>query len=148
VTLIPFLVEQVGRTEGAYDINSRLLKESIIFIGTEIKDDVATFSGLEIHDLVDILTKPKDAIIKQFQKLLETEGVEGVFTEDALTAIGRKSLERKIGAPGQKSFIEDLRLDMMFYLPTTKKTTKIKITKRMVEVNELSFERLKQAIGV
>jgi ATP-dependent Clp protease ATP-binding subunit ClpX len=109
---------------------------------------VATFSDLDVHDLVDILTKPKNAIIKQFQKLFEMEGVELEFTEDALTAIAQKSLERKLGARGLRSIIEDLMLDIMFYLPSTKKATKIKITKRMVEENELSFERIKQAIGV
>jgi ATP-dependent Clp protease ATP-binding subunit ClpX len=109
---------------------------------------VATFYDLDVHDLVDILTKPKNAIIKQFQKLFEMEGVELEFTEDALTAIAQKSLERKLGARGLRSIIEDLMLDIMFYLPSTKKATKIKITKRMVEENELSFERIKQAIGV
>ncbi len=109
---------------------------------------VATFYDLDVHDLVDILTKPKNAIIKQFQKLFEMEGVELEFTEDALTAIAQKSLERKLGARGLRSIIEDLMLDIMFYLPSAKKATKIKITKRMVEENELSFERIKQAIGV
>jgi len=109
---------------------------------------VATFYDLDVHDLVDILTKPKNAIIKQFQKLFEMEGVELEFTEEALTAIAQKSLVRKLGARGLRSIIEDLMLDIMFYLPSAKKATKIKITKRMVEENELSFERIKQAIGV
>jgi len=109
---------------------------------------VATFYDLNVHDLVDILTKPKNAIIKQFQKLFEMEGVELEFTEEALTGIAQKSLERKLGARGLRSIIEDLMLDIMFYLPSAKKATKIKITKRMVEENELSFERIKQAIGV
>jgi ATP-dependent Clp protease ATP-binding subunit ClpX len=109
---------------------------------------VAAFTDFDIQDLVDILTKPKNAIIKQFQKLFEMEGVELEFTGEALLAIAQKSMERKLGARGLRSIIEDLMLDIMFYLPSAKKAAKIKITKRMVEENELSFDRIKQAIGV
>jgi ATP-dependent Clp protease ATP-binding subunit ClpX len=109
---------------------------------------VATFSELGTEDLVNILTKPKNAIIKQYQKLFEMEGVELVFTEDALLAIAQKSLERKLGARGLRTIIEDLMLDIMFFLPSKKESTKIEITKKMVEENELSFERLKKAVGV
>jgi ATP-dependent Clp protease ATP-binding subunit ClpX len=109
---------------------------------------VATFGELGANDLVSILTKPKNAIIKQYQKLFELEGVELEFTEDALQAIAQKSLERKLGARGLRTIIEDLMLDLMFYLPSSKKAAKIRITKRMVEENELSFDRIKQASGV
>jgi len=108
---------------------------------------VATFTDLEIGDLVEILTKPKNAIIKQYQKLFEMEGVQLEFTEEALLSIAQKSLERKLGARGLRTIIEDLMLDIMFYLPSSKKAAKIRITKRMVEENELSFDRIKQAIG-
>jgi len=107
---------------------------------------VVTFFDLDVHDLVDRLTKPKDAIIKQFQQLFETEGVELKFREDALAAIAQKSLEPKRGALGLRSIIEDPRLDVLFCLSSTKKTATI--AKRMVEENELSFERIKPAIGV
>jgi ATP-dependent Clp protease ATP-binding subunit ClpX len=109
---------------------------------------VATFTDLALTDLVAILTKPKNAIIKQYQKLFEMEGVELEFTDDALLAIALKSVERKLGARGLRTIIEDLMLDIMFYLPSSKKTTKIRITKRMVDENELSFDRIKQVIGV
>ncbi len=109
---------------------------------------VATFTDLTLTDLVAILTKPKNAIIKQYQKLFEMEGVELEFTDDALLAIALKSVERKLGARGLRTIIEDLMLDIMFYLPSSKKTTKIRITKRMVDENELSFDRIKQVIGV
>jgi len=109
---------------------------------------VATFSDLGVEDLVNILTKPKNAIIKQFQKLFELEGVKLEFTEDALATIAKKSLERKLGARGLRTIIEDLMLDIMFDLPTMKKTTKIRVTRRMVEENDLSYERLKMAAGV
>jgi ATP-dependent Clp protease ATP-binding subunit ClpX len=109
---------------------------------------VATFTDLALTDLVAILTKPKNAIIKQYQKLFEMEGVELEFTDDALLAIALKSVERKLGARGLRTIIEDLMLDIMFYLPSSKKTTKIRITKRMVDENELSFDRIKKVIGV
>ena len=101
-----------------------------------------------VNDLVDILTKPKNALIKQYQKLFEMEGVELEFTDDALLSIAEKSLERKLGARGLRTIIEDLMLDLMFCLPSSKKTAKIKITKPMVEENELSFDCIKQVIGV
>jgi len=109
---------------------------------------VATFSDLNVKDLVEILTKPKNAIIRQFQKLFEMEGVKLEFTRDALVAIARKSLEKKLGARGLRSIIEDLMLDIMFHLPSNKKTNRLKITKKMVEKNELNFKSLKQAVGV
>ena len=109
---------------------------------------VATFSDLDVKDLVDILTKPKNAIVKQFQKLFEMEGVKLEFTKEALAAIAQKSLAKKLGARGLRSIIEDLMLDIMFYLPSHKKTSKLKITKKMVERNELNFKSLKQAVGV
>jgi ATP-dependent Clp protease ATP-binding subunit ClpX len=109
---------------------------------------MATFTDLALDDLVAILTKPRNAIIKQYQKLFEMEGVELEFTDDALLAIAQKSVERKLGARGLRTIIEDLMLDLMFYLPSSKKTSKIRITKRMVEENELSFDRIKQVIGV
>jgi ATP-dependent Clp protease ATP-binding subunit ClpX len=166
IGLDKIIAQRVGKTVVGFKANSKFKKADVSaeLIQEFIPQDlikyglipelvgripvVATFYDLDVHDLVDILTKPKNAIIKQFQKLFEMEGVELEFTEDALTAIAQKSLERKLGARGLRSIIEDLMLDIMFYLPSTKKATKIKITKRMVEENELSFERIKQAIGV
>jgi ATP-dependent Clp protease ATP-binding subunit ClpX len=108
----------------------------------------ATFKDLEPKDLVDILTKPKNAIIKQFQKLFEMEGVKLEFTREALAAIAQKSIDKRLGARGLRSIIEDLMLDIMFHLPATKKSTRIKITKKMVERKELNFQSLKHAVGV
>jgi ATP-dependent Clp protease ATP-binding subunit ClpX len=65
--------------------------------------------------------------------MFEMEGVELEFSEEALTAIARKSLQRKLGARGLRTIIEDLMLDLMFDLPSTRKPGRIKITKRMVE---------------
>ncbi|MEE9390161.1 MAG: ATP-dependent Clp protease ATP-binding subunit ClpX, partial [Candidatus Aminicenantaceae bacterium] len=108
---------------------------------------IATFSDLNVKDLIDILTKPKNAIIKQFQKLFELEEVKLEFTKEALTAIAQKSIEKKLGARGLRSIIEDLMLDIMYHLPSARKAKALKITKKMVEKNELSFRSLKKAVG-
>jgi ATP-dependent Clp protease ATP-binding subunit ClpX len=109
---------------------------------------VATFADLSLDDLVEILTKPRNAIIRQYQKLFEMEGVELEFAEDALRTIARKSVARKLGARGLRTIIEDLMLDLMFYLPAAKTAKRIRITRRMVEDGGPSFDRLKQASGV
>jgi len=108
---------------------------------------VATFADLSEDDLVAILTKPKNALVKQFQKLFEMEGVELNFTEEALRAVAQKSIERKLGARGLRTIIEDLMLDLMFYLPSVKTRTKIEITKEMVEANVLNYNFLEKMAG-
>jgi len=109
---------------------------------------IAKFSDLGNEDLLRILTKPKNALIKQYQKLFELEGVSLEFTKEALRTIAKKSLEKKLGARGLKSIIEDLMLDIMFHLPSLKKEETIKINKKMVEKNGLEFSSLKGPIGV
>ncbi|MBN2198846.1 MAG: ATP-dependent Clp protease ATP-binding subunit ClpX [Candidatus Aminicenantes bacterium] len=108
---------------------------------------LGTFTDLEVEDLVSILTQPKNALVKQYQKLFELEGVGLEFTDDALQAIALKSLERKMGARGLRTIIEDMMLDIMFHLPSAKKSSKIKITKKMVEDSDFSYEKLKAASG-
>jgi len=108
---------------------------------------VATFSDLSVADLVDILTKPKNAIIKQYQKLFETEGVRLEFTKEALRTIAKKSMDNSLGARGLRGIIEDLMMDIMFHLPTSKRPPSLKITKKMVEESELKFQNLKFAVG-
>jgi ATP-dependent Clp protease ATP-binding subunit ClpX len=109
---------------------------------------VGTFSELGTEDLVSILTKPRNALVKQYQRLFELEGVSLEFTDEALQAIARRSQERKMGARGLRTIIEDLMLDIMFYLPSSKRAAKLKITKKMVEDSELSFDKIKTAAGV
>ena len=67
--------------------------------------------------LVQILTKPKNAIIRQYQKLFEFENVRLKFSDDALEAIAQLAMERKVGARGLRMILEDLMLDLMYYLP-------------------------------
>jgi ATP-dependent Clp protease ATP-binding subunit ClpX len=108
---------------------------------------MATFNDLDIEALVAVLTQPKNAIIKQYQKLFAMEGVELEFSEDALQAIARRSVQRRLGARGLRTIIEDLMLDLMFDLPSSKKPARIKITKRMVEEGAAGAERVKPAVG-
>ena len=108
---------------------------------------VATFSDLSIQDMVDILTKPKNAIVKQYQKLFETEDVRLEFTREALRSIAKKSMDNSMGARGLRGIIEDLMLDIMYHLPTSKRAGRLKITKKMVEESELMFQNLKYAVG-
>jgi len=108
---------------------------------------VSSFSDLDLDDLIAILSRPKNALIKQYQKLFELEGVSLEFTDEALAAIAQKSVARKLGARGLRSIIEDLMLDLMFDLPSSRKSGRIKITKRMVEDNELAFDRPKPSSG-
>ncbi len=107
----------------------------------------AVFSDLSENDLVDILTKPKNAILKQFQKLFEMENVKLEFTSEALKSIAAKSLKRGLGARGLRSIIEDLMLDIMFHLPSSKQETTIKVTKKMVDENILNYDKFKKAVG-
>ena len=79
---------------------------------------IATLEDLDIDALVKILKEPKNALIKQYQKLFELEDVELTFTDDALEAIAKKAIERKTGARGLRSIVEGILLDTMFDLPT------------------------------
>ena len=108
---------------------------------------VATFSELSVSDLVTILKKPKNALIKQYQKLFELEGAKLEFTREALNAIAQKSLDKQLGARGLRSIIEDMMLDLMFHLPDLKDTAKIKITKTMVMNSDASTSEMKKASG-
>ena len=67
--------------------------------------------------MVTILTEPKNALVKQYQRLFDIEGVKLTFTEDALKAIAKRAIKRKTGARGLRSIMEDILLDSMFELP-------------------------------
>ncbi|MFS1663775.1 ATP-dependent Clp protease ATP-binding subunit ClpX [Streptococcus sp. zg-JUN1979] len=94
---------------------------------------VAALERLTSDDLVRILTEPKNALVKQYQTLLSYDGVELVFDKDALIAIADKAIERKTGARGLRSIIEETMLDVMFEVPSQEGVTKVRITKEAVE---------------
>lgn len=105
---------------------------------------LATLHELDKNALIEIVTKPKNALIKQYKKLLELDGVELEFEQDALDAIVEKAIERNTGARGLRSIIEDIMRDIMFDIPTNPKIEKCIITgetvrnkqKPILEINE------------
>ena len=95
--------------------------------------------------LVEILTKPRNAILKQYQKLFEYEGVRLLFTEEASKAIAQEALHRKVGARGLRMILEELMLDLMYHLPSNKKVKELEITAEMVKKRDLSITMLEKA---
>jgi ATP-dependent Clp protease ATP-binding subunit ClpX len=79
---------------------------------------VATLEELDEHALIDILTRPKNALIKQYQKLLALEGCKLRFTEGALVAVSKKAINRKTGARGLRAILEDVMLNVMYDIPS------------------------------
>ncbi len=94
---------------------------------------VATLEELDEGALVQILTEPKNALIKQYQRLFEMEGAELEFREDALRSIARKAMERKTGARGLRTILEQILLDTMYDLPSLKNVSKVVIDESVVE---------------
>jgi ATP-dependent Clp protease ATP-binding subunit ClpX len=98
---------------------------------------VGTLHELDQAALVQILTQPRNAITRQYQKLFEYENVKLRFADDALEAIAEAALQRKIGARGLRMIIEDLMLELMYTLPTQKKVRECVITREVVEAKAL-----------
>ncbi len=94
---------------------------------------VASLDELNEDALVEILTKPKNALVKQYQKLFSIDGVKLTFTDDALRAIARKAIERKTGARALRSILEDIMLDVMYIIPSEKRITECIINDEVVE---------------
>jgi ATP-dependent Clp protease ATP-binding subunit ClpX len=105
----------------------------------------AILEDLSKDALVQILTKPKNAIIRQYQKLFEFENVKLKFTDDALEAVAQLAMERKVGARGLRMILEDLMLDLMYYLPTFKKIREFVVTKEMVLSQKINMALLEKA---
>ena len=94
---------------------------------------IATLEDLDEDALVSILTEPKNALVKQYQKLFEMEDVKLQFTDDALKAIAKKAIERKTGARGLRSIIENLLLNAMFEVPDMEDVIEVVVEKDTVE---------------
>ncbi len=97
--------------------------------------------------LIDILTKPRNAILKQYSKLFEYEGVKVTFTEDAAREIAREALHRKVGARGLRMILEELMLDLMYYVPGNKKVKDLSITAEMVQKRAVTLPVLLEKAG-
>ncbi|RYY06456.1 MAG: ATP-dependent Clp protease ATP-binding subunit ClpX, partial [Alphaproteobacteria bacterium] len=94
---------------------------------------IATLEDLDIPALVKILSEPKNALVKQYQKLFEMEQVELDFTDDALVTVAKKAIERKTGARGLRSILESILLDTMFDLPGMDGVDEVMIDKDVIE---------------
>ncbi len=105
----------------------------------------AILEDLSKEALVQILTKPKNAIIRQYQKLFEFENVKLKFSDEALEAVAQLAMERKVGARGLRMILEDLMLDLMYYLPTFKKIREFVVTKEMVLSQKINMAVLEKA---
>jgi len=105
----------------------------------------AILEDLSKDALVQILTKPKNAIIRQYQKLFEFENVKLKFSDEALEAVAQLAMERKVGARGLRMILEDLMLDLMYYLPTFKKIREFVVTKEMVLSQKINMAVLEKA---
>lgn len=89
---------------------------------------IATLNDLDVPSLIKILVDPKNAITKQFQKLFELENVKLTFTEDSLEAVAKKAIERKTGARGLRSIVENMLLDTMYEVPDMDGITEVHVT--------------------
>ena len=83
--------------------------------------------------MIQILTEPRNALVKQYIKMFKIEGVELEFQKDALVAIAKKALDNKTGARGLRGIIENIMLDIMFEVPSNENIQKVIITKDVVE---------------
>tara|TARA_B100000073_G_scaffold54581_1_gene40364 strand:+ start:672 stop:1520 length:849 start_codon:yes stop_codon:yes gene_type:complete len=97
---------------------------------------LATLEDLDKDALVTILTQPKNALIKQYQRLFEIEDTKLTFTEDALEAIAEKAIERKTGARGLRSILENTLLDTMFELPGMEEVSEVVINDEVITSTE------------
>jgi ATP-dependent Clp protease ATP-binding subunit ClpX len=99
---------------------------------------VGILEDLDEFALIEILTRPKNAIVKQYQRLFEFENVRLKFADEALRAIARQAMARKVGARGLRMILEELMLDLMFHLTSQKKLKEFEVTREMVEKRSAS----------
>lgn len=136
---IGFNQEIAGKHEENVDrLLKQVLPQDLVKFGLipELVGRVPVTVSLEMLDkkaLVRILTEPKNAIVKQYQKMLELDGVELKFDSDALTAIAETTLKRKTGARGLRAIMENIMMDTMYHAPSDDTLTKCRITRRTVE---------------
>jgi ATP-dependent Clp protease ATP-binding subunit ClpX len=105
---------------------------------------MGVLSDLDEDALVQILTRPRNAIVKQYQRLFEFENVKLRFSDDALTAVAREAMNRKVGARGLRMILEELMLDLMYQLPGQKKIKEFEVTREMVEQRNVAMPRIEK----
>jgi ATP-dependent Clp protease ATP-binding subunit ClpX len=106
---------------------------------------VGVLQDLDENALIEILTRPKNAIIKQYQRLFEFENVRLRFTDDALETVAELALQRKVGARGLRMILEDLMLELMYHLPMQRKVRDFVVTADMVRTREINWSLLEKA---
>jgi ATP-dependent Clp protease ATP-binding subunit ClpX len=139
--MIGFDSEMTGRIDDKTeysDIISQVIPEDIIEFGMIPEmvgrlPVITTLSALDEKALIDILTKPKNALVKQYQKFFEMENSELEFTTDALHALAKKALKRDTGARALRSITEELMVDLMYHLPEEPKPARYVLTREIVE---------------
>jgi ATP-dependent Clp protease ATP-binding subunit ClpX len=106
---------------------------------------VGVLEDLDEGALIEILTRPKNAIVKQYQRLFEFENVRLKFSDEALRAVARQAMVRKVGARGLRMILEELMLDLMYHLPSQKKVKEFEVTREMVEKRNVSLTMMEKA---
>ena len=94
---------------------------------------IATLEELDLDALIQILTEPKNSLVRQYSKLFEIEGAEIDFRDEALVSVAEHALERKTGARGLRSILEGSLLDIMYELPSLDNVSKVVIDKGVIE---------------
>jgi ATP-dependent Clp protease ATP-binding subunit ClpX len=133
-----------------FELLSEIQPEDLIKFGLipEFVGRLPVMGMLEDLDefaLIEILTRPKNAIVKQYQRLFEFENVRLKFSDDALRAVARQAMARKVGARGLRMILEELMLDLMFHLPSQKKLKEFEVTREMVEKRNASLAMMEKA---
>jgi ATP-dependent Clp protease ATP-binding subunit ClpX len=106
---------------------------------------IAMLGDLDETALVQILTEPKNSLLKQYQQLFEYENIKLKIEPGALKAIAKRALDRKVGARGLRMIMEELMLDLMYYLPSYQQVKEFVITERMVDAQDLNLTLLDKA---
>jgi ATP-dependent Clp protease ATP-binding subunit ClpX len=106
---------------------------------------VGILNDLDEAALIEILTKPRNAIIKQYQRMFEFENVKLRFSDGSLAAIAREAMQRKVGARGLRMILEEMMLDLMYHLPSQKRVKEFEVTKEMVERRDISLPAMEKA---
>jgi ATP-dependent Clp protease ATP-binding subunit ClpX len=151
--MIGFGSELTGRTDRKIeysDLITQVIPEDIIEFGMIPEmvgrlPVIAALTALDENALIDILTKPKNALIKQYQKFFEMENAQLEFPADALKALAKKALERDTGARALRSITEELMVDLMYQLPEEQNPAKYVITRDIVE-GKASLHSAKQLL--
>jgi len=139
--MIGFNSEIAGKVDEQADLTdvlAQVIPEDIIEFGMIPEmvgrlPVIATLGALDVNALVDILTRPKNALCKQYQRFFEMDNAELEFTDDALRALASKALKRDTGARALRAITEELMMDMMYQLPEEPKPSSYVITRDIVE---------------